>query len=703
MIIQAVHVRNFRSVLDEQVSCSDLTAIVGPNGAGKSSFLHALELFYDASARVELGDFYNEDTEEEIVIGVTFADLSAAARERFGPYVQGDTLTVERVIRYDEGRASSSYHGASLQHAGFSAAREGLTIKDRGKTAKERYNALRADGKYGDLPVWTSLGAAEEALVAWEAAHAADCTRQRDAGNFFGFKEVGQGYLGQFTRFLFIPAVRDAADDAVEGRGSPLTVLMDMIVRNALAGKKELQDLQEETQHKYDAIVDPNKMAELSGLATELSTTLHTYVPEASVTLGWLPVEPIHMDLPKADVHLVEDQYPTAVGRTGHGLQRAFIMTMLQHLTKAQATPAKVEEASSALAPAGSGAGAPVEQAPTEVLPNLVLAIEEPELYQHPNRQRHFAKILLQLSRGTTPGVAKCTQIIYATHSPLFVDIDRFDQVRLLRKDSNGNDKPKQTRVISTTLDKIARLVWEADGATGQEYTAATLAHRLQSLMTPRVNEGFFARAVVLVEGEDDCAAIMGAANARNVDLEACGVSVIPVGGKRSLDRPALIFREFGIPAYLVWDSDHGKGEAVGTCSECKKPLEGKHDPADNRRLLRIVGAAEEDWPSMLSPTFCCFKVDLETTLREELGATMFDELLTACQTEYSIPKRKHAIKNPKVITAIIQRAKEQGRESGTLNAMVNHIMALATGAQPALASAAKPAPAPEPELVLTS
>jgi len=83
MIIQSVHVKNFRSVLDEQISCSDLTAIVGPNGAGKSSFLRALELFYDASARVDVGDFYNEDTNEEIVIGVTFRDLCPAAKERF--------------------------------------------------------------------------------------------------------------------------------------------------------------------------------------------------------------------------------------------------------------------------------------------------------------------------------------------------------------------------------------------------------------------------------------------------------------------------------------------------------------------------------------------------------------------------------------------------------------------------------------------
>ena len=53
-------------------------------------------------------------------------------------------------------------------------------------------------------------------------------------------------------------------------------------------------------------------------------------------------------------------------------------------------------------------------------------AIEEPELYQHPSRQRHLASVLLNLAKGAIPGVAENTQVIYATHSPLFVGLDRF-------------------------------------------------------------------------------------------------------------------------------------------------------------------------------------------------------------------------------------------------------------------------------------
>lgn len=373
--------------------------------------------------------------------------------------------------------------------------------------------------------------------------------------------------------------------------------------------------------------------------------------------------------MPKADVKLVEDNYATAVHRTGHGLQRAFILTMLQHLAIAQS---KIEETGKE--DSGKTGDA---KASTPAMQNLVLAVEEPEVYQHPNRQRHLAKIFLQLAQGAIPGVAENTQIIYATHSPLFVGLDRFNQIRLLSKIDNGKDKPKITKVISTNLDIVAEKLWILEGKRGKKYSGDNLSHRLHSIMTPSISEGFFAKAVVLVEGEDDFAAITGMARAMKEDLEGAGVSVIPIHGKRSLDRPATIFKEFGIPVYIVWDADGEKGETSGSCKECGKPFDGKPDPLDNHRLLRIVGKKEEDWPSYLEQKFCCFKRDLESTLRTEIGVDTFDKFLSECQIEFGIPKRKHAIKNPSVISTIIEKAREEGKTCKTLESVVRNVLAL--------------------------
>ena len=48
-------------------------------------------------------------------------------------------------------------------------------------------------------------------------------------------------------------------------------------------------------------------------------------------------------------------------------------------------------------------------------LPSTIVAIEEPEIYQHPVRARAFARTLVELS--TQPAI----QVVLATHSPYFV------------------------------------------------------------------------------------------------------------------------------------------------------------------------------------------------------------------------------------------------------------------------------------------
>ena len=80
MIIETIHIKNFRSILEETLHCENLTALVGANGAGKSSFLYALNLFYKSSLTVKEEDYYNENTSTEIVIAVTFKNLTDEAK-----------------------------------------------------------------------------------------------------------------------------------------------------------------------------------------------------------------------------------------------------------------------------------------------------------------------------------------------------------------------------------------------------------------------------------------------------------------------------------------------------------------------------------------------------------------------------------------------------------------------------------------------
>jgi len=289
---------------------------------------------------------------------------------------------------------------------------------------------------------------------------------------------------------------RNGFVDATEGKGSCITEIMDLVVRRTLATRKDFVTLKDETQKKYHEIMDPTKLTELSVLQTHLSETLRYYAPEANVSMEWAKLVDIDFPLPKAEVKLHEDGYKSSVQRTGHGLQRAFIMTMLQHLVAAKSSEPKADEE--------LVSESEISHQVDQQLPSLVFAIEEPELYQHPSRQRHMAAILMKLAQGTIPGVAKRTQVIYSTHSPLFVGLDRFEQIRLLRKADAAIGKPRITKAIKAELADVAEEIQAAGDNQSSKYTTNTLRPRLQAVMTPWVNEGFFADVAVLVEGEDD-------------------------------------------------------------------------------------------------------------------------------------------------------------------------------------------------------
>ena len=521
---------------------------------------------------------------------------------------------------------------------------------------RNKYNEIRETQEYLSLPTVRSAEEALDALAEWESQNPAQCLPLRDDGQFFGFAEVAQGYLGRYTRFIHIPAVRDAQEDATDNKGSPVTEIMDLVVRNALTNREDLANFKQHTQDRFKEIMDPKQLTELNDLERGLSNTLQSYVPDASVLLRWSEFADISIPMPQAQVKLLEDGYESSVERTGHGLQRAFIITMLQHLIAARGAEMIPEDGISE-EDAGQESGDPH-------LPSLVLAIEEPELYQHPSRQRHLASVLLKLATGTIPGVAENTQVVYTTHSPLLVGLDRFEHIRVLRKSTHENGKPKVTRLKKADMDVVADELWTANNSQGTRYTAETLRPRLQTIMTPWMSEGFFADIVVLVEGEDDRAAILGVAKSMNHDFDSQGVTVIPCFGKANLDRPLVIFRQLGVPVYGVWDGDHNGNNAK---------------PESNKYLLRLLHQPEEDWPDFVGDSCACFKVKMEKTLEDEVGKDLFAQLLSRAQKELEIAKRDQALKNTAVIQHIIENADSNSKTSKSLKKIVDSIIALKT------------------------
>ncbi|NJL54355.1 ATP-dependent endonuclease [bacterium] len=640
MLIKSVHIQNYRSIRNETLTLDDLTILVGANGTGKSTFLRAIDLFYSSSPSITADDFFARSLSNEIVISLTYCKLSDKALERFAKYLQDGELTVDMVATWNGERANISYHGSRLQNRDFASIYEAAKTSKR--EANTAYGELRQKEGYQSLPTARSYDDVQSALQQWEEANQDKCTRMRDDGQFFGFKEVGRGYLFAHSQFLLISAVRDATQDAEEGKGSIITRLMDLVVRSALANRDELNEFKKKSQEEYETILRPTNLTELTDLRDQLSSTLRTFVPNAGIDLDWQPLEQLNIPMPKASVGLVEDGYRTRVEMTGHGLQRAFIFTMLQHLALAQ-TPANNSD----------------DDEEEQESPALIIAIEEPELYQHPNRQRHFGRVLRKLAHGELSGVVSDIQIVCATHSPLFIDIAHFNEVRLIRKETTGDDSlPKTSRVYLARYADVERKMQHIKN--NPNYSALELKSLMPQLMTTFINEGFFADVIVIVEGITDRAVLLEVADIHSHDLEGMGIGIVSTGGKGNIVIPAVIFEKLGIPTYIVWDCDN---------------------KADNDDLFRFVGyaptnkgdKAQRPSADVIEPQFATFHNTREHTMKSELTESTLNRLLNQCQTELGSKE----LKKPVVVKRLARLVYEGGNTLPSVEKIIGHIVNL--------------------------
>ena len=600
MRLERIRVRNFRSLKDVKIDLSEMAVLVGANGTGKSNILEAVRLF-QSKAVIEEDDFYGRDTGNEVSIELAFGGIED--RSQLEPYVHDGTMNIKRVFTFNDGGVQSAFYGRLMQHPQFRPMYSG-TATD----ARKEYP--RFVDEY-DLPAWTNHGDAKSNMRRWERNHPDQCEACDDDGKFFTAKTVPD----QILRVIFVPAVRDATAEAEDGRDSSFAQLMKEVTGTIKedAGYKKFK---ESAGRRYRKLMDKFSEKQLQDLGSEINKELAEIIGGVEVELSWQDHD-LPVGLPHTTVRLKENGSLATVDRSGHGSQRAFIMAMLQHLAKRDP-------------PDGGGR------------PATVLLIEEPELYQHPTRQRLLARVFGSLARR---GVM---QIMYATHSPHFVGIDRIDHVRLLRK--RGRRAGHRTEISSTSIRDMHKRLKVLSANNDEKY----LRELLGVIMTPWINEGFFASLVVLVEGPTDYAAIMATSRLAGEDMEKSGIAVIPCGGKSNILPLAVMFRLLRIPCYPVWDGD---------------------DQGDqpNGKIWQAVGSANTQ-PG-IADEGACLEGNLDQTLEREIGKDLLDRLRTKAKRRYHIyGNNKQVMSKSRIMYDILQDAAAEDKPCESLNKIVKRI-----------------------------
>lgn len=598
MKLSQIQIRNYRSCKDVRLDLDSMHALVGANNAGKSTILRALDLLFNPSAtKIDQESFWNCDETLEISIEGLFTDLSEKELQDFRAYLRPDnTLIIARRVKRKE------------QEGGDEATR--VDIVPFCCKRVPIYPWLRdVDIKTDSIDTWWAandtftvngvsfrdrLGKSKPKVGDWKVkAHefAVQHLKSEDYEDIW--VENPQGYAGvlkaSLPQFIFVPAVRDLADEAKATKTNPFGRLLSEVVKTTTGGQ------QAQIGSHLDEI---RKMLNRTGGTTRIDSVVRIEKRLNDILNEQMACElEIEFQPPTLDVLLttpkvfIDDGFRNLGENKGHGLQRAIIFSILRCYSEllSGATGARTR--------------------------SVIFGVEEPEIYMHPLAQR--------VIRGVFRALAdQGDQVLFATHSALLLDVAYFDEIIRVERQI---EETKSGKVVTS---KVWQLSMQAmiDDLKSRHATVEPIESTIRALYAnayhPNRSEGFFAAKVILVEGQTEQYAIPVFAEAHGVNLDALNISVVYCGGKGPMDRLYRIFNELRIPCFMVFDYDMNSNDTDSL--------------AKSRQLLELGGCREEVTNKpLITERLACFPTSWEDQMRREIDN--YDELVREARKELGI------------------------------------------------------------------
>lgn len=638
MKIESVYIKNFRCFKEDTIYFDNYTCLVGANGAGKSTVFSALHVFFrhykdsktDLSKLIDK-DFHHLNTKEPIIIRVTFKDLGDQAKLDLKDYVRQDKLVITAEATYDEAshKAEVKQFGSRL---GFEEFRRYFEKEKGGEKASElviTYNLLKE--KYTDLPAVKTKDTMAEALKEYEALHPSECILIPSEDQFYGATKGGNK-LAPHLQWVFVSASKDATEEGEESKNSALGQLLLRTVRAKVNFTERIAIVREDANKAYAKLLG-EEQKELDELSASLKSRLSQWAhPSINASVKWKqdPEKSVKVEEPVAAIQIGERGFEGELSRFGHGLQRSYMFALLQELNT-------IDDASA---------------------PTLILCIEEPELYQHPPQARYLAETLQELA-----GVN--TQVMVCSHSPIFIPKTDFENVRIIRETGN----PVETKNARITYQELSDYLITIGG---KPISRAGVVAKLFPYLSPSINEMFFCKVPIFVEGIEDIAYIKTYAelNTQSADYRKLGCHLINADKKSNIIEPLAVAKLLKLDSFLVFDLDID--------------ADAKHvdmQKKDNKKLLSIQGHdMESEWPAnhIIKDNLWGWNTNLGDSIKTEIPT--WTKYFDQASLEYG--NAGGLQKNPLVISRILELAWKAGEKSEILLTLVGNIIKFAQAKQ---------------------
>ena len=418
----------------------------------------------------------------------------------------------------------------------------------------------------------------------------------------------------------------------MEAKTTALGKLLERTVRSNVDFTKKIEDLRNKTLAEYLKILE-DKNQDLIDISRKIERRLKAWAhQDTTLKLVWNQDEDkaVKVEEPFAKAQLGEPGFEGNLTNFGHGLQRAFLLALLQELSRNNSD----EE------------------------PQLILACEEPELYQHPPQARHLYYVLRNLTKSEPDphGV----QVLISTHSPYFVSGQDFESVRMVRK-CDG-----LSTVSRATLDEVSKKISDAQGK--DEIPPSSRLAQLQQALQPERSEMFFSSKLIFVEGLEDVSYLTTYLHL--MDLwglyRSHGCHVIPMGGKREMMQPLAVATCLKIPFFVVFDADGDEKNYE------KRKLHRK----DNLAILRLCGIEDPvDFPAEIiwRDHVVVWPDNIRKIVEKEIGKSDWAGFEQAANIRYGITGKQH--KNMLYIAHALASAWDKGKKSSSLSSLCEKII----------------------------
>ena len=214
----------------------------------------------------------------------------------------------------------------------------------------------------------------------------------------------------------------------------------------------------------------------------------------------------------------------------------------------------------------------------------LFLVLDEPEVHQHPYRQRSLIRKIKALIENNNQEFLNLLkdlfdidgltgQIFIATHSPNIL-LDNYRQFIRLYKSTGTNSQLKIVSGMNVVIDdKLYK-------------------HMLHNFIY--LKEAMFSKCIIFVEGDTENGAIPVFAERMGLDMDERGIGVIKLDGADSVKRCLALYKSFGIKSIALIDKD--KKESYGSEPDIyfTKANDYEEDVYDNFKLTDYLKSCKE-------------------------------------------------------------------------------------------------------------